>query len=401
VRTDGGRGDFEQRRFLRRVVIVIGIVALLSIALVIVGLTWTAMLSLFAGVLIGVLLDGVAQFIEDRTRIPRLVALIFILLASIGAAVGAGFWLGPALAEHFSGFRDQLLSAWETSRTWLESQEWGQRLLDELAGVQVTSLLTPRFGGWLSTTVGVVAALVLAVVFGVYFAVNPDRYMQVVVILFPRRRRQWAQELLRSIARALRRELVGRFWSMSFVGVGTMIGLWIVGIPLAVPLGILAGLLSFVPNLGPIMAATPGLLVALAIDLETAFWVLIVYVAVQMLESYAVTPIVEQHVVSMPPALLLFFQVLMALSAGVIGLFMATPLLVAIVVIVQAVYLRDVLDDDVVLIGESDENSPRERRRKARKRKRAARKRAREAASREHGPERAPTLDAGAPSQTA
>jgi predicted PurR-regulated permease PerM len=145
---------------------------------------------------------------------------------------------------------------------------------------------------------------------------------------------------------------VGRLLSMTVIGAGTGLGLWIANVPLAAPLGFLAGLASFVPNLGPIMSAVPGILVGLSINPQTALWALLVYVAVQILESWVITPFIEQRVVSLPPVLLLAFQMLMGLSAGVIGLFMATPLLVTIVVIVQSLYVRDMLDDDIVVIGE-------------------------------------------------
>jgi predicted PurR-regulated permease PerM len=123
-------------------------------------------------------------------------------------------------------------------------------------------------------------------------------------------------------------------------------------VPLAVPLAILAGLLSFGPNVGPILSAVPGVLVGFAVEPRVALWALLVYAGVQALESYVLEPIVEQKVVSLPPALLLSFQMLMGLSSGIIGLFMATPLLVTLVVIVQSVYVRELLGDDVTLIGE-------------------------------------------------
>ena len=332
--------------------IAVGVVGLVSIFLVIVGLAWTAILTVLGGVLIGVLLDGVAQKISDWTRMPRLLALALLLLLLLGATIGAGFWIGPALAEHFEGLRKQLILAWQNLRTWMQGSTWGSRVLEELSNLDLGSLITPQFGGILSTTVGTIASLVLIAVFGIYFAVDPTLYLEGTARLFPQDRRDRVLSLFRSIGRALRSWFVGRFLSMVIVGVGTALGLWAVGVPLALPLGILAGLLSFVPNLGPIMAAVPGILVGLSVDPKIALWALLVYIGVQLLESYAITPVIQQRVVSMPPALLLAFQLLMGLSGGVIGLFMATPVLVGIVVTVQSVYLREILHDDIKLIGE-------------------------------------------------
>lgn len=341
-----------QRRFVRRVMIVVGVVGLIAIALVIFGLAWTAMLTLFGGILIGVVLDGAAVRVASWTRMPRTLVLALLLLLGLGATVGIGFWLGPAIVHQLEGLREQVTTAWMGLRTWLEQRPWGPRVLEDLSQVELTSVISPRFGGLLSTTVGTIASLVLVAVFGIYFAINPALYLDGLVRLFPQQRRAHVRDLCRAIGQALRSWFVGRLLSMTVVGVGTGIGLWIAGVPLAAPLGFLAGIASFVPNIGPIMSAVPGILVGLSISPQTALWALLVYVAVQMLESWVITPVIEQRVVSLPPVLLLAFQMLMGLSAGVIGLFMATPLLVTIVVIVQALYLRDMLDDDVALIGE-------------------------------------------------
>ncbi|PRQ03890.1 hypothetical protein ENSA7_51810 [Enhygromyxa salina] len=332
--------------------IAVAVVAFASVILVLVGLAWTAILTIFGGVLIGVLLDGIAQKIADWTRMPRLLALALVLLAMLGATIGVLIWIGPALAEHFEGLRQQITITWQALRSWLQARTWGSRLYAELSNMEIQSLLTPRFGGFLSTTVGTIGALLLIAVFGLYFAVDPTLYLRGTARLFPPDRRDRVLDLFRAIGRALRSWFVGRFLSMVVVGAGTAIGLWAVGVPLALPLGILAGVLSFVPNLGPMISAVPGVLVGLSVDPRTALWALLVYVGVQIIESYVITPLIQQRVVSMPPALLLAFQLLMGLSGGIIGLFMATPLLVAIVVVVQSLYLRDALHDDVRVIGE-------------------------------------------------
>jgi predicted PurR-regulated permease PerM len=341
----------EQRRFIRRVAIIIGLVGVVVITLVIFGLAWTAMLTVFGGALIGVLLDGIAERIVKWTHAPRTLVLIALLLLTLGALVGAGFWLGPALAEHTDGLREQVSLAWNDIRVQLERRPWGPRVLEELSSIDVTSLITPKFGGLLSTTVGTIASLLLVGVFGVYFALDPQTYICGLARLFPPSQRDRVLELFASTGRALRSWLVGRFLSMFVIGSCTGIGLWLVGIPLALPLGVIAGAFSFVPNVGPLLSAVPGLLIGLSLSPTTALWALLVYLGVQAIESYAITPLIDQRVVSMPPALLLAFQMLMGLSGGVIGLFMATPLLVTLVVIVQSTYLRDTLGDDVRLIG--------------------------------------------------
>src|SRR5690606_44568 len=114
--------------------------------------------------------------------------------------------------------------------------------------------------------------------------------------------------------------------SMTVVGVLTGAGLWLLGLPLAFILGALAALLAFIPNIGPVLAAVPAVLLALADGPTTVLWVIGIYVGVQAVESYLITPVVQQESVSLPPALTISFQLLMGVLYGILGLALATPL---------------------------------------------------------------------------
>ncbi len=132
---------------------------------------------------------------------------------------------------------------------------------------------------------------------------------------------------------------------MTVVGILTWAGLMILGIPLAFTLAVIAGLLSFVPNIGPILSALPAVLVGLSVSPIMAVYVIGVYVLVQTVESYLITPFIQQRAVAMPPALLLIVQLIMGVWVGVIGIFLATPLTVALMVAVRMLYIEDVLGD--------------------------------------------------------
>jgi predicted PurR-regulated permease PerM len=153
-------------------------------------------------------------------------------------------------------------------------------------------------------------------------------------------------EILHQVYESLRWWLIGKFGSMIFIGFLTWVGLSILGVPIALTLALLAGLLSFIPNFGPILSAIPALLIAFIDSPVTALYVLILYVLVQVVESNLVTPLIERETVELPPALTVVFQLGLGTLVGGLGLVLATPLLAMIVVVVQLVYLQDILGDN-------------------------------------------------------
>ena len=146
--------------------------------------------------------------------------------------------------------------------------------------------------------------------------------------------------------------LIGKVASMLFIGILTWIGLSIIGVPLALTLGLLAGLLSFIPNFGPIISAIPAILLGFIESPMTAVYVLILFIGVQLIESNVVTPLIERETVEFPPALTIVFQLALAVLVGGLGLVLATPLLAAMMVLIQMVYIQDVLGDKDVEVKE-------------------------------------------------
>jgi predicted PurR-regulated permease PerM len=140
--------------------------------------------------------------------------------------------------------------------------------------------------------------------------------------------------------------LIAKLIAMVFVGGLTWLGLWLLGIGMPLTLAVLAALLTFIPNLGPIIAAVPAVLIGLLDGPATAVWVVVLYVAIQTIESYILTPLLQQQAVSLPPALTITTQLVMAVFVGGIGLALATPLTVVVLVLVRSLYVQDMLGDE-------------------------------------------------------
>ncbi len=146
---------------------------------------------------------------------------------------------------------------------------------------------------------------------------------------------------------ALWRWTLGQFISMAAVGVLTSVSLWLLDVPLAPLLGLISGLLEFVPVLGPWLAAVPAGLVALSVSPMTALWALLAYASVQQLESWVLTPLAERYAVALPSAVSLFAIAAFGWLFGLAGVLFATPLALVLTVGIRMLYVNDVLDESL------------------------------------------------------
>jgi predicted PurR-regulated permease PerM len=164
------------------------------------------------------------------------------------------------------------------------------------------------------------------------------------VRLFPPKRRPRIDDVLLKVGNALWAWTLGRLIAMALIAVGSTAGLWMIGIPLPATLGVLAGVSNFVPNLGPLIASVPPLLFGLQQGGNSALYVAGFYLALQVVESYLITPLIDQQQVRLPPALTLAGQLLLGMIAGFMGLLLATPLIAAAHVVIRELYVKDVLE---------------------------------------------------------
>lgn len=347
----------EASSFARKAWIAAGIVSLLLIVAGLLRAAAQVLLIIFAGILLGVFIDGLTRFVERHTHLPRRIAWGLVLLLLAGIVVAFGWYFAPQLAHQLDGLSERLSSTLERMTRWVKQYGWGDYALQYDRPSEVLFAALEWAGGLTRVLSGVLGALgsaLIITVAGIYFSFNPAYYVDNGIRLVPIARRPRIKQVVSTTGTALRSWLIGRFLSMALVWAGTSLGLWIVDVPMALALGFIAGVLSFVPNIGPILAAIPGLLIALSVSPATVLFALLVYVGVQTVESYFITPFVEQYVVALPPGVLLSVQLLFSLLAGLLGLFMATPLAVVAVVAIQLLYVEDVLGDEVAPLGQDE-----------------------------------------------
>ncbi len=337
--------------FVERILIAVGIILLVMLLVLLLYYTFDILLLLFAAVLISIFLRGLAMPIAQRFGISETIAVLGVSIILVLVLAGAITSLAPSVAEQVQVLRVKLPESARQTGEYIGQFGWGQAVLrqmpsaDEIMQKIDTGQVISGVGGVFSSTVGAVGNFFIVVLLAVYIAAEPRLYTGGLIRLFPIKSRPRAAEVFSATGDTLRWWLIGKIGSMIFIGILTWIGLSIIGVPLALTLGLIAGLLSFIPNFGPILSALPALLLAFINSPVTALYVLALYIGVQLIESNIVTPIIERETVELPPALTITFQLVFGVLLGGLGLVLATPLLAMLMVMIQMVYVQDVLGD--------------------------------------------------------
>lgn len=198
---------------------------------------------------------------------------------------------------------------------------------------------------------GILANVVIIIFLGIFFAASPSGYRDGFLKLLPVVKRSRVGQVLAEAGHALRWWLLGQLASMVLVAVSIGLMLFLVGIPNAILLGMLAGLLNFIPFLGPILAAIPVLLAAMPEGLAILALVMGLFVIIESIEGYLVNPIIQKRAVYLPPAWSLAALVIFGALFGGIGVALATPLLAVARILVLRLYVEDVLERQKRLTG--------------------------------------------------
>ncbi|MYL24319.1 AI-2E family transporter [Halomonas alkaliantarctica] len=340
------------RDFSRKVWIV---VAITFSALTLMWLVWVGLeiiLLGMVGLLLALFLYLPANFISRHSFLTYRWALVAVLIIISGLIALFTINFSSNITEQ----SEQLAEILPNSLNSLQSrmQEWpmGHQLLIPMVEGESLRDAFANFiseaGSVFSTTFGALVNTVVVFFVGLYVAFEPWTYRNGIVLLFIPKRRIAASDLLKTIMQTMSWWLLSRGVSMIALGVITGLGLWLIDIPLAFSLGLIAAVLAFVPYLGPMISAVPALLVAFTIGYVELLYVAMLYLLVQFLESYLITPYVQRKAVRTPPALLIMVQLLLSLLAGVVGLLLAGPLTAVLLVLVKRIYINGWLKEQQV-----------------------------------------------------
>ena len=212
-----------------------------------------------------------------------------------------------------------------------------------------TSSAPPRstsFPSW-SSTVEVLAGLLLITFVAIFFGLDPLTYRSGLLHLVPHSGRERADEVLTAIGLTLRRWLATQLFAMLIIGSLVSISLALLGVEAALSLGIIAGVLEFIPTVGSIMAAVPAIAMGFLVSPQKALTVAIVFTLVQLLEGHLLIPMLMKRGMNLPPLITILGQAVMAVVFGFLGLLVAVPMLAVVMTTVKMLYVNDVVGDGV------------------------------------------------------
>ena len=301
----------------------------------------------FAASLLAVILYGTSSLLSRVTGLPHWAALALVCLVILGLLVALGFYAGPGLGEEIGQLRETLRGQVTSLSGRLSQSSWGRFILGQLptslgGTKQATANTLPislagSVAGYLTSAVGLFGTLAVVLITAVYLAASPATYVNGALRLVPPRHRLKVGEALRAAGHALWFWSAGQAIDMVVVGVLSGVGLWVIGVPLALVLGVLAGLCNFVPYIGALAGAVPAVLIAFSVGWTQGIETVALYLVIQGFEGNVMAPLIQKRAVNLPPGLTILSQTTFGAILGLPGLIFATPLMAAILAVMNKV----------------------------------------------------------------
>jgi predicted PurR-regulated permease PerM len=337
--------------FVRRVLIIFALAALVAALRVLSDV----LLLLFGSIIFARTQLALAQPLT-KLGCRQGLALAIVALVGLAGVTAVLIFFGAEIARQFQ----DLISSFSSTLTELMKKleatgmnDWLKNL-DPMSGLQG---LVPRVFAWTSSIVGAIVSLVLVIFGGLYIAADPGSYRDGLIKLIPPPYQANARATLADSSEALHQWLIAQLFVMVMVGTLTGLGLWLLGIKLALALGVLAGLFNFIPYLGSVAAAVITIIISAGQGTQAVVSAAAVMLVVQQLESYVITPFIVGRSVSISPAVGLFAIVATGILFGPLGLLLGYPLVIVADIAVRRLYVRDTLDEPVEILGHQAERS--------------------------------------------
>ncbi|WBL25977.1 AI-2E family transporter [Zunongwangia sp. HGR-M22] len=326
--------------FVKKVWIVGLIFSLIAIILLLLEATFDILILILAGSLIACFFRGLGDLIHKKTSWSSKISLLTAVIGVILIVAGLSWLIGATVSSEIAKMEETFPKLLENAQNSLNGSRLGREASQQLEQIQSSEKVPEFLSRFFMTTFGGIGDIYIIILIGIFFTVSPYIYKEGVIKLIPPSQRERANDILERLVNGLTKWLAGKFIAMFAVFVLTAIGLAILGMPMWLTLAIIAGVLNFIPNFGPLAAMIPAVLVALTEDPTTALIVVIMYSAIQLFESSFITPRAQQRLIKIPPALIIISQIFVGALTGIWGVIFATPLMLIIIILVQELYVK-------------------------------------------------------------
>jgi len=325
--------------FQKKVWITGGIFALIIVILLLFKTLFSLLLLVFAGVIITVYFYGVAGLFQRHFHWSPKLSIILSVILNIILLVTFFWFVGARIQQQVTQLTDTLPATIQKAKDQISQSPIGNKLLQNLNSSGDSKKSIAAVKSFFSSSFGVLSDLYIVILLAAFFTASPAPYKKGLIKLLPTKAKDKGKDLIEKISSLLKKWLKGQIIGIFFIAIVTAIGLLIIGIPLVLTLALIAGLLNFIPNFGPLIALIPAVLIALMQGPTTALLIFGMYTLIQIIQSAVTQPIVQKKMISIPPALTIMGQVAMGALGGFWGVLLATPFVAILIVVVQELYI--------------------------------------------------------------
>ena len=330
----------DLKLFKRKLSITISRITLVVLLIWLFKTVFSVFLLLLAGSLVALYFRGLAGLILRATRLSKGASLTISIVGSLLLLIGFFFIAGNSIQQQMDQIKETLPPAVENLRAQLNKSGLGRNILEKIESGDNEKRIMNVAQSFFRSTFGILGDIYIVIFLAIFLTASPQSYIHGLLKLVPPPRKPEARVLMERLGYSLTRWLKGQIFAMLVVFVLTSIGLIIMGIPMWLVLALFAGLLNFIPNIGPLIAMIPAVLIGFLVGPGTALIVAILYIVVQILESSIITPQIQKKMIEVPPALIIIAQLFMGVLTGGWGLLLATPLMVVTIIAVQELYIK-------------------------------------------------------------
>ncbi len=339
--TESDTNQKKEFSFRKKVWIAVSVTSLMIVFLFLFQILFSVLLLILAGALIALYFYGIAGIFERKFHCYSKAAIILSVIINLLILVGTIWFVGARIQMQTSELTQTLPATMQQVKEQIRNTAFGSQLLQQFNSSGDSSKTLSMVKRFFSSSFGILSDLYIVILIAIFFIVSPKVYTNGLIKLLPVKAKEKGADIINKIGDILKKWLKAQLFGMLFIGILTAIGLIIIGMPMVLPLSIIAGLLNVIPNFGPLIALIPGVLIGLLQSTTTAIIIACMYTFIQIIQTAISQPLLQKKMINISPAVVIIGQVAFGLLAGFWGVLLATPLIAMLIILVQELYINE------------------------------------------------------------